>query len=236
MSYILDALRRSQAERERGQLPHLHAQPASLGLAPATAPARSWLWPGLAVLVLLLLLGAAVLLLWRQTDPAGVIPPAAALPPTVVPSPAAAAAPAAVTAVPAAAPPLPIVVSAPPAAAAPVAPAAVSAKPDVLARAAAKSALPAPVAAASTAPLSAPAKAEPVTLTLAQLSPEQKRDLPPLVVGGSVWSDNAASRFVILNGQLLHEGESAAPGAVVERIGPKTAWVRWREWRLELPL
>ncbi len=231
MSYILDALRRSQAERERGQLPHLHAQPATLGLAPAAVRARSWLWPGLAVLALLLL-GALVLLLLRRAEPAG---PAAAQPVAITP-PAPAATPAVVAAPVAAAAPLPIVVSAPPTAPANNAPIVVNAKPDVPTKVAAKPAAPAPLQTSAKPPTPPPARAEPQTLTLAQLSPEQRRELPPLVVGGSVWSDNAASRFVILNGQLLHEGESVAPGTVVERIGPKTAWVRWRELRLELPL
>jgi general secretion pathway protein B len=225
MSYILDALRRSQAERERGQLPHLHAQPATLGLAPTDTPARSWLWPSLAV-VALLLLGALVLLLLRREAPAQLTAPVVASPPTTTPPPA--ATPVVAAALTPVAPTLPVVVSAPPAAAANPAAAVGSTKPDTPLKAPLK----------ATAPAAAPpvAKAEPQTLTLAQLSPEQKRELPPMVVGGSVWSDNAASRFVILNGQLLHEGESVVPGAVVERIGPKTAWVRWRELRLELPL
>jgi general secretion pathway protein B len=247
MSYILDALRRSQAERERGQLPHLHAQPATLGLAPVAVPMRSWLWPGLAA-VALLLLGALVLLLWLQrAQPAVETAPvvnSAPITPIAPIAPIAAAPPPVVMAAPAAvAPPLPIVVSAPPAA-----PALVSAKPELTAKAPVKAAAPALAQVAPRSPAAPPAlppapppaptspKVEISTLTLAQLSADQRRELPPLVVGGSVWSDNAASRFVILNGQLLHEGESVAPGAVVERIGPKTAWVRWRDLRLELPL
>jgi general secretion pathway protein B len=236
MSYILDALRRSQAERERGQLPHLHAQPATLGLAPTTAPARSWLWPALAV-VALLLLGALVLLLLRREAPTPAATPIAASPPSATPPPAAAAAAAPVAVAPAPmTPALPVVVSAPPAAAANPAAVVVSAKPDMPAKVPLRATAPAAASDSAKAPTQPPGKAEPQTLTLAQLSPEQRRELPPMVVGGSVWSDNAASRFVILNGQLLHEGESVVPGAVVERIGPKTAWVRWRELRLELPL
>ncbi|MFO1267813.1 MAG: hypothetical protein U1F67_14180 [Rubrivivax sp.] len=32
MSYILDALRRAESERERGQVPGLHAQPVPVGV------------------------------------------------------------------------------------------------------------------------------------------------------------------------------------------------------------
>jgi general secretion pathway protein B len=33
----------------------------------------------------------------------------------------------------------------------------------------------------------------------------------------------------------VREGEAAAPAMMVERIGPKSAIVRWKEMRLELP-
>lgn len=78
--------------------------------------------------------------------------------------------------------------------------------------------------------------APPRTVTMAQLSADQRRELPPMVIGGSIWSDNAANRFVIINGQVVREGESAAPGVALERIGPSSATLRWRELRVELPL
>jgi general secretion pathway protein B len=56
------------------------------------------------------------------------------------------------------------------------------------------------------------------------------------VLGGAIWSDNAASRFVIVNGQVLREGEAAAPGVLLERIGPKAVFLRWRDWRIEVPI
>ena len=40
MSYILDALRRADAERERGNVPGLHAQPMPAVTAPG---AHTWL-------------------------------------------------------------------------------------------------------------------------------------------------------------------------------------------------
>ena len=72
--------------------------------------------------------------------------------------------------------------------------------------------------------------------SLADLPEPVRRQLPPLKVGGSVWSEQPASRFVMLDGHLLREGETVAPGLVLERIGPKTAQLRWREQRFELPL
>jgi general secretion pathway protein B len=69
---------------------------------------------------------------------------------------------------------------------------------------------------------------------LAELPPELRSQLPPLAISGSVWSENAASRFVIVNGQVVREGEAAAPGVTLERIGPKAALMRWREQRFEV--
>lgn len=244
MSYILDALRRSQAERERerGQVPGLEARPA-VAVPQATSGARTRWAAGAAAVVFGVLAGAA-LWLWRTPPvppPAGAGPAAAAAltpaaaggPASAAPVPVVAQAPAlgapraaeaggSVTPSPAPPAPLPLVVSAPPAAPGIAAPAA--------AATAIADARPAPVPAAASVP------AAPVTVALAALTPEQRRDLPPLAMGGSIWSDNALSRFVIINGQVVREGESAAPGVTVERIGPKAVWLRWRSLRLEVPI
>ncbi|MDE2566756.1 MAG: general secretion pathway protein GspB [Burkholderiales bacterium] len=79
----------------------------------------------------------------------------------------------------------------------------------------------------------APASAAP--LRLDQLTPLQRSALPPLVVSGSVGSANPASRFVVVNGQVVHEGQDAAPGVRVEHIGQRSMTVAWRGLRLELP-
>jgi general secretion pathway protein B len=73
-------------------------------------------------------------------------------------------------------------------------------------------------------------------LRLSELSAEQRRELPSMSLGGSVWSDSALSRFVIVNGQVVREGETAAPGVVVDTIGPKSVRLRWRDMRIELAL
>ena len=203
MSYILEALRRSQAERERGQVPGLHAQPVP-GEPDLPRGARRGL--PMRGLALGLVAGAAVAALaWWLSRPATAPAPApaavapAAPPPAVAPEPA-----------------LPVVVSAPPA------PAPVPVPAPVVAAA------PVPAAASAAAPLRVP--------TLAELSPEQRRELPPLVMGGSIWSESALSRFVIVNGQVVREGEAAAPGVTVEKIAPKSVLLKWRELRFEVPL
>ncbi len=210
MSYILDALRRSQAERERGQVPGLDA-PTTAPPSTAARGMRSgpWLWLGAGLA--LGALGAALVWLWRPAAPPPMLAAAAPVGASAarpVPTPSTP------TANPAPPPVLPVVVSAPPQAAAPA----------VLT----PQAVPQPAPAAPTAP--------PRALSLAELPPEQRRELPPLVLGGSIWSENAVSRFVIVNGQVVREGEVAAPGVTVERIAPKAVVLRWRELRLELPL
>lgn len=192
MSFILDALRRAEAERQQGQVPGLNTGPvvpAAMGLPAARRAPGRWWW---LVPVALLLAGAAWWWLWPA--PAAVVA-APAPPPAPVPQPATLPAPAAPA-------PLPVVVSAPPAAAPPAAPA------------------------------SAPVRA----LRFTELSPDLQRQMPALVPSGSVWSDQPASRFVMLNGQVVREGDTVAPGLVLERILPKAAWLRWRGMLIELPL
>lgn len=108
MSYVLNALRRADAERGRGAVPDLHAQAApALGSAVPAAADRRGLIAGLAGVAVLALL-AVGWLLWRGDPPPPPAPVTAAAP---VPTPAAPA--------PAAPPPVLIRIEAPAAAPAP---------------------------------------------------------------------------------------------------------------------
>lgn len=233
MSYILEALRRAESERQRGQVPGLGAAPLPAADAAGPVSNRHLLWAALG-LAALGLTSASVWWLQRSaTAPAGVasdaaltVPVLALRPPkdartatgstaAAVPAPAqtqlasvAASSPPAVPALPA----LPKVVSAPPAA------------------------TPAPGPAPAPALSSVDPATDRRTLKLAELTPLQRSEWPALAVGGSVWSDSAASRFVILNGQVLREGQALLPGLVLERIEPKSALMRWRGLLVELPL
>ncbi len=203
MSYILEALRRSQAERERGQVPGLNAQPGAVATLPTQREGPPWRW----VLPLgVVALAALLLAVWAWRGAAVPAPAAVPTQPLTAAPPAAEATP------------LPLVVSAPP-------------PPPVVAAAPT-----APTAPAVADKPSAPAAAAPRVLRLSELTAEQRRELPSMSLGGSVWSDSALSRFVIVNGQVVREGETAAPGVVVDTIGPKSVRLRWRDLRIELAL
>jgi len=250
MSYILDALRRADAERERekGGVPGLHARPLTAASAPeAAAPARQQgLWLALGVSIgLLAALGWWVL---GRPPAAPAAPPAApmvqAVPvPVPVPVPVLAQAPLAEPAAlsvpaPAPAPETAARAPAPLPAAAPLPATAPAPAPAPSPRAAPAPAVPpVPTADSPASPLpAASVAATPRAVPLAQLSADLRREMPAMTVGGSVYSESAASRFVIINGQVVREGEGAATGVTVERIGPKSAVLRWRDMRIEVPL
>jgi general secretion pathway protein B len=227
MSYILDALRRAEAdrERERGQVPGLHT-PASPGATPhgAPAPAHSLRW---AAGGLLLLAGVAAGVWWaHSTDPTP--PPGPAEPTATMPAPNPPPNPHPTTP-PAAAPtPPPATVPASqaespipqhlPTAAAPAASPYLPANPEPLD----------PPARRAPAPAAAPAERIPL---LSELPEALRRELPKLSLGGSVYSDDAASRLVIINGELLREGASIGPQLVLEQIRPRELVMRFKGQR-----
>ena len=238
MSYILDALQRADAERERGQVPGLHAHPLGEGGSADARPGtpRWALWGGLAAAAVVL-----AALAWRMGADANAPVPAPAQPSPPRPEVAMAPPVNAVTP-PAPAVPAPDVPSyAPPPATAIVKPVAKDARPPAASEPAAALAPPAPTPAAKASPTTAPptaakpqAPAAPVPL-LAELPASLRQQLPTLSVGGSVYSEDAASRFIMLNGEVVKEGSQPAPGLVVERIEPRSAVLRFKGERFRLP-
>jgi general secretion pathway protein B len=207
MSLILEALRKSEAERQRAQAPGLHA-PAPVHRPPTARP--GW-GPWVAVLI-----GAALLAgTWWVNRPAP--PPvtptvAAAPPPRTEPATASAPAePALVEPPPAPVVPAPQPVPDPPAdLGEPVEP---PPAPVVVA--------PEPVAPPPPEPEPAPAEAPaPPTAealpTLASLAPAERAALPPLKVSMFVWSQEPARRFAIVDGNRVGEGALLAGGTVAE--------------------
>lgn len=222
MSYILDALRKADAERDRGNVPGIHAQPSFGDARPGGTPAKS----RTAITIALVGFAAAIVIV-ALAALGGLLPwffmsrgaPPAPLPTAVVPAPApapVAVAPAPVT--PSIAPPI----EAPKPRVEP-APIARKPKPPV-----------APAASAAVAPDAKPAATAERVYALADLPDEIRRQLPNLAVGGSMYSTKPADRILIINGQVLHEGDAIAPGLVLQQIRLKAALLSFRDHRFTI--
>lgn len=222
MSYILDALRKADAERERGSVPGIHAQPVFAG-APATRaqqaawPAWAWAVVAAAVALTLGVAGLAWTLLGNPPS-RGIAEPVA--PARVVVAPAPATVAAAPVVAPAVAPPAETIKPAPATVAVvrrpkPAAPVAASAS---------KAAAKASAAAASGA-------ADSRIYAINELPEDIRNQLPALSVGGSMYSTTPADRIVIINGQVLHEGDAIAPGLVLQQIRLKAAVLVFKGYR-----
>lgn len=225
MSYILDALRKADAQRVRDPARGIHAQATAATLGTGSGRPRNgpWLWVAVAAAVV-----AAAAWLWSSGDSNTAAPPAAVAPP-----PAAAVAPrieAERVAPPAAA----VLPAAPPAAAVlPPAPPVLAATRPVTAAPAA-----APVRQPAAAPLPAPpvAAAPPDRMySMAELPADVQQALPKFSVSGGVYSDNVAQRMLIVNGQVFNEGSEIAPGVVLEQIRARVALLKFRGLRITQP-
>lgn len=226
MSYILDALRRAEAdrERERGQVPGLHTRaPSGSEAAPAAGP-RRWLpWAG-GGLLLLAGIGAGSWWAGGQPDAPAPVPPPA-------PAPLAAPAPSAEVAVAA-----PVTLPAPAAASAPATTSASGSPylpPAPPPGAAAPAPAPRPGAVAELAP--APVAEAPIP-RLSELPESTRRELPKLVISGSVYSDDPASRFVMVNGEVMREGARLGADLVLEQIRPRELVLRFKGQRYRQPV
>jgi general secretion pathway protein B len=222
MSLILEALRKSEAERRRAQAPGLYTE-----LPPAPAqrriamPAWAWLLPASAVLLV-----AAWLL---RTPDRAIAPIVAADAGTAVHREATPALPV----VPRLSPPA--VVAAPkpaPVAPAPeIAPSPAVAQPTVVA---APKPLPMPVEPVPPPVVTADAGSSDI-LQLSDLSAAERKSLPPLKVSMHMWDSDAARRFVIVDGNRLVEGDRIGD-AVVTAITADGVLLDWNGRRLKLPI
>lgn len=213
MSYVLEALRRAEAERHRGQVPGLDAQPLPAPEAgTGSAGVRDARWRWLAIgLVLALATGGT----WWWMQPTA--PPTrdnAAAPPAAPPHAASRTTPPPIATRPA--PPLAVAVAPRP--------------PEPLPSAVP----PAPVerpAAASGRPASA---AEPRVPRLQDLPEATRRQIPPMGFGGATDSTEPSARMLIINGQVFREGDEPVPGLTLERITLRGARFRWQDQRFEV--
>lgn len=227
MSYILDALRRAEAdrERERGQVPGLHTQPLSSSETARATSQRRWLpWAGGG---LLLLAGIVAGSWW-----AGSSPEAPAPVPQPAPAPVATTAPSATVPVTTAAPST--------AASAPMPQPEASGSPylpPVPPPAAVLPPAPVPVATPAPAPAATPAPTPEAPIPrLAELPESTRRELPRLAISGSVYSDDPASRFVMINGEVQREGAQLGAHLVLEQIRPRELVLRFKGQRFRQPV
>ena len=206
-------MKKSQAERQLGELPSIHAPQVQLQPAPDTSGQRRlplWIATGAACAV------AAAWWWW----PAPVVAPA----PVAAVAPVAAAPVAVPVPVPAPAPviaplPAPVVVKA-----APPAPVVKAVTPP-----------PAPVPVPAPAPAPAPAPSEEITPGLRDLPEPIQRQIPPVALGGYMYSKDPADRLLLIDKVLRHEGEEVAPGLVLEKLQPKAAIFSFKGYRYRVP-
>jgi general secretion pathway protein B len=206
MSYILEALKKAQAERARGTVPNVNAQPLAPS-APGLQKRRATLVLGAAALAAVC---AALALAWIapwQRERIDSAPLAAAAPTPAAPAPRIELrAESEMPAQPAAVPPAPK--PAPPAL---------------------KPAAPAP----SAAPEPAPERPEPVAL-LQDLPPQIQREIPTLAINGYIYASNPAQRSVLINNRLRREGDQVAPGLTLEKLLPKEMLLNYRGYRYRI--
>lgn len=207
MSYILEALKKAEAERQLGSAPSVHVPQVAGASSRDTRRSRMALWAALSVLGA----GAAIFayLKWpaaQRSAPQPVVVAAAPVP-VVPPAPPSAAV---FTAAPA-----PAQVAAPPVVAAP-APEPAPVRP-----------APAPVVAAPPPPPPAPAPEESYPF-LRDLPEAVTRELPQVAIGGYIYSKNPADRLLLVDKVLRREGEEVAPGLTLERLLPKAAVLNYR--------
>jgi len=242
MSYILEALKKAQAERQLGNAPTIHA-PAPSYAAPRAGQGvqRRYLALGAGAVVV----AAAVALLWPRFASEQPVRLAAVTPPAAVPATASATVPATVPATaPVATPaPPPVVIPAPvpvvqpapaPAPVAETRPVRVKPAPAPVVSAASSSPQPSPQQ-REAAPAPATVAAQPVgddqLRTLQQLPDTLQREIPKVAFGGYIYSPTPGESLLLVDKMLRREGEEVAPGLVLERLTPKAAVMNYRGTR-----
>ena len=230
MSYILEALKKAQAERQLGSAPTIHAMPIQAAPAARAAVSRRTLWIVLGGAALVA--GAAALAWWRPAPTAPTAPAVLAVQPLQAEMPVVVAVPPVVRAVPQSVQPVIV--------AQPVVIAPRSAPPPVAVAVAVAPPVPVPVVQAVPAPV--PAKVPPPPAVEApapeenlpfmnQLPEPQRSELPKVVFGGYMYSKNPADRLLLIDKVLRREGEEVAPGLILEQLQSKAAVMNYRGTR-----
>lgn len=232
MSYILDALRRADSERERGAVPGLHSkQMPDLADVEDGEPAKGSaqrLWWAVGLLAVALVGMVVWMVLGRSTPELQPMAPLARPEPQTTHPP-----PSLITQAP----------LEPPVAQSPaVTEAAPERKsmpsttgPRVASTQARATAVPkVPKAAEKVGAAVASGDDEAPVPSISELPDELRRQLPSLGVGGASYSKNPASRMLILNGQVFKEGDKVANDLVLEQIRLKSAVLSFKGKRYSI--
>lgn len=231
MSYILDALRKADSERERGEIPGLHAQTAASldDSAPTSSVNQKLVWAVAALAAVLVLVLSW--LIWGRSEPQPERPP---MPPEQTamgmrpaPPPTAPQGMAPPVTPPAAGLYPPVNTSPPVAQTQPVtaAPAVPALQPQAVVAAPPQPKTEVPIA------RKAAATEESKLYRLMDLPESVRKDLPTLTIGGAMYSDTASQRMLIINSQVLHEGDKISNDLTLESIQLKSAIFRFRTYR-----
>ena len=220
MSLILEALRKSEAERRRGDLPDLRAE-----LPPPIPSRRSSLRRSLPWIAAVVALCIAVALLWHPWSRGTTTPEAAPVATAPAPSetvrlqprPVIVARPAPAPTVESGKPPKPLPEAV---VATPSPPPAATTTPEP--EASATTTTPPPLVADAETPVNA-------------LPAELRKELPPLELSMHMWDPDPSRRFVILDGERHGEGDSVGPMRI-RRIDADGVLFDWQGRALRLPL
>jgi len=209
MSFILDALKKAEADRKLGEAVSLHdpaPAPAPNWVEPTSAPSRQsiWLMAG-GALAVCLVLGALLWLSAPAPETAASTMPPQATAPIARPDPSRSDTAMGVATVPSPAMPEPTSVQLP----IPARP-----TPTVSAKQTPKADSESTVAPSANRP-------EPLPAAI-------RLQLPALAVSGAMYADVPSNRMVVINGTVFHEGDTIAPGLVLEHIALKAATLRYQ--------
>jgi general secretion pathway protein B len=253
MSYILDALKRAESERQLGSVPNVYREPLPIAKSEAVLPL--WRQPG-SWIATGLLVAAAIAGVWTQTsqheapraapDAAQKITSQNPVPEAVAQAPLAAhdakgairppvkkkeagEEVRAVKKVMAAAPKEKRTAPEKPlVTAAKVPPAKSAVNPEPAQRSTAQEKAP-------NAALVQPQNVVTEAVLLRDLPEHIRRGIPSISVGGYIYSPNPAARSMLLNNRLVREGDQLASGLTLERMMLKEAVLNYQGQRFRLP-
>lgn len=224
MSYILEALKKAEAEREQGAIPSLTTGQASSNTYVEFASQRKSWW----LLVVPFALLALAWWVWSARTSGSIAGPAAlpvsvsvAVPVPAVQVPTPAATPAATTAAMPAPSPAPTPAAVIPTAK-PASPTSVAAPPQT------------PEPAASPAPVAPVRSASGGIPILAELPESVRRQIPPINISGAVNSDSPVDWALIINDQVLSKGSQVAPDLRLEEVSASSAVFNFKGQRFRI--